>query len=310
MTKNNDNFPTAVPGGAIVALVTPFSDDGRSLDLAAFKALVDWHVHCGTAAVVVAGTTGESAALTDAERDSLLEAALAAADRRIPVIAGTGAPVTEKAVAQSRRAAGLGADAVLVVTPYYNRPPQRGLVEHYLRVADACPAPVVVYNVPKRTATDLAPDTMLKLAGHPNIAAVKEAVVDMARVRRYAEAGVMVLSGDDGSALEAMRNGASGVISVAANVAPEALAALCRAARHEDWEQALKIDGTLEPLYRFLGVESNPIPVKWLLAQAGRAGPAIRSPLMPLMAELHDQGRAVLSGLEQPGRPQSGTELA
>ena len=284
--------------GSIVALVTPFEAGGERIDRAAWRRLVEWHIEAGTDGIVVAGTTGESAALDAGERDWLLESALETAAGRCTVLAGTGAPSTGAAVALSRRAAQLGADAVLVVAPYYNRPPQRGLVAHYLAIADSVEAPVILYNVPSRTASDIQPETALALAAHENVLAIKEAVADMARVARYAEAGLDVLSGDDPTALEAMRHGAKGVISVAANVAPAPMSRMCGLAADGDFEAAAEIDAQLKPLYRFLGVESNPIPAKWLLSASGRIGRDLRLPLVELDESHHAAGRRLLESLE------------
>ncbi|MBL39332.1 MAG: 4-hydroxy-tetrahydrodipicolinate synthase [Xanthomonadales bacterium] len=284
--------------GSIVALVTPFEAGGERIDRAAWRRLVEWHIEAGTDGIVVAGTTGESAALDAGERDWLLESALETAAGRCTVLAGTGAPSTAAAVALSRRAAQLGADAVLVVAPYYNRPPQRGLVAHYLAIADSVEAPVILYNVPSRTASDIQPETALALAAHENVLAIKEAVADMARVARYAEAGLDVLSGDDPTALEAMRHGAKGVISVAANVAPAPMSRMCGLAADGDFEAAAEIDAQLKPLYRFLGVESNPIPAKWLLSASGRIGRDLRLPLVELDESHHAAGRRLLESLE------------
>ena len=282
--------------GSLVALVTPMRADG-AIDLDAWARLLDWHVAAGSDGVVVGGTTGESATLDAGERDRLLESALDRVGDRIRVIAGTGAAATAVAVDQSRRAAALGAHAVLVVTPYYNRPPQRGLVAHYRAVADASDAPVILYNVPGRTAIDLAPETAIEIAGHERIVGLKEAVADMGRVRQLTEAGLGVLSGDDPSARAAMAAGAVGVISVAANIVPDRFAALCRAARNDRSDEAEALDAELASLYRFLGVESNPVPAKWLLAEQGRIGPGIRLPLVPLDDAHHETGRALLRTL-------------
>ena len=286
--------------GSLVAIVTPM-DAGGAVDFAAWDSLLDWHAEAGTSGVVVGGTTGESATLSSSERDALLERALARIGDRCRVIAGTGAAATSLAIAQSRRAAELGAHAVLVVTPYYNRPPQRGLAAHYRAVADACDAPLILYNVPGRTAVDLDPRTTIELCRHERIVGIKEAVADMDRVRHLAEAGVGVLSGDDPTARSALRCGAKGVISVAANIVPDRFAAMCREAcaghdgRSEDRSEDL--DASMSALYRFLGVETNPIPAKWLLGELGRIGPGIRLPLVPLDPAHHDGGRALLAAL-------------
>ncbi len=293
MQEMNDK----ITSGSIVALVTPFEADGGCVDKAAWLRLLEWHAEAGTGAVVVAGTTGESATLAADERDWLLQSAVESAAGRCAVIAGTGSASTATAVALSRRAAQLNADAVLVATPYYNRPPQRGLLAHYRAIADDCEVPLILYNVPSRTAVDIEPETALTLAGHPNVVAIKEAVADMSRVQRYVEAGLAVLSGDDPSALEAMRHGAAGVISVASNIVPAMMARMCRLAAEKDFAAAGAINARLEPLYRFLALESNPIPAKWLLSAAGRIGPDLRLPLVGLDETHHAGGRRLLASL-------------
>ena len=282
--------------GSLVALVTPMQADG-ALDLEAWDGLLDWHADAGTDGVVVGGTTGESATLTAEERDALLQRALDRIGDRCRVIAGTGAAATRTAIDQSVRAAELGAHAVLVVTPYYNRPPQRGLAEHYRAVADACPAPLILYNVPGRTAVDLDPQTTIALCRHERIVGIKEAVADMDRVRHLVEHDVQVLSGDDPTARSAMQAGARGVISVAANIVPARFKALCRAAREGQLERADALDTELAALYSYLGVEANPIPAKWLLQASGRIGSGIRLPLVPLDSAHHAAGRALLDAL-------------
>jgi len=286
-----------IASGSIVALVTPFEAGGRRLDRAAWLRLIEWHAEAGTSAIVVAGTTGESATLAPDERDWLLHTAVESASGRLAVIAGTGSASTATAVALSERAAALGADAVLVASPYYNRPPQRGLVAHYRAIAEGCDVPLMLYNVPSRTAVDIEPETVLALAENPKVVAIKEAVADMDRIRRYARAGLAVVSGDDASALEAMRNGASGVISVASNIVPELVARMCRLAAATDFGAAGEINARLEPLYRFLALESNPIPAKWLLSETGRVGPGLRLPLLELDQAHHADGRSLLASL-------------
>lgn len=282
--------------GSLVALVTPMRADG-AIDAETWLRLLDWHAATGTRGVIVGGTTGESATLTAEERDRLLELALERVGNRIRVIAGTGSAATAAAVEQSRRAAQLGAHAVLVVTPYYNRPPQRGLAAHYRAIADACDAPLILYNVPGRTAVDLAPETTIALCEHERIVGIKEAVADMDRVRRLAEAGVGVLSGDDPTARAALDAGAVGVISVAANIVPDRFSAMCHAARAGRRGEAESLDDELRSLYRFLGAESNPVPAKWLLTELGRIGPGIRLPLVALDDMHHETGRALLRTL-------------
>lgn len=276
--------------GSIAALATPFLPGGEGIDELAWRQLLAWHADAGTAGVVVSGTTGESATTTAEERDRLLEHAVESAGSRLDVIAGTGSASTAIAVKQSRRAADLGATAVLVATPYYNRPPQRGLLAHYREIADDCPVPVILYNVPSRTAVDLEPETVLALAAHSNVVAIKEAVPEMHRVEAYAEAGLAVYSGDDPSALEAMRHGARGVISVAANVVPRAMARMCAHADAGEFEAAEGIDSKLRALYRFLCAEPNPVPLKWMLATLGKMGPDLRLPLVPMDPRHHAAG--------------------
>lgn len=286
--------------GSIVALATPMNADGR-IDYDAWSALVDWHLDAGTAGIVVAGTTGESPVLSGDEFTALLDAAAARCRGRIPVLAGTGGADTKKVVAQTRQAAGHGADAVLVVTPYYNRPPQRGLEAHYRTVADASPVPLVLYNVPGRTGCDLHPETSLRLLEHPGIVGLKEAVADPGRVSELvagAPEEVCILSGDDPSACRSMQLGAHGVISVAANIAPAAMAELCRLAVAGEDSGAAPLDARLAGLYDFLAVESNPIPVKWLLHRMGRAGSGIRLPLMALDERYRARADELIAALD------------
>lgn len=279
--------------GSIVALVTPMTAD-RAVDYAAWERLLDWHLQEGTRGLVVAGTTGESPVLAGEEFEQLLASAVERIGGRIPVLAGTGTAATDKTVALTRRAADLGADAALVVTPYYNRPPQRGLEAHFRAVADASEIPVVLYNVPSRTAVDLEPDTTLSLAAHENIIAIKEAVSDPGRISALVRGGITVLSGDDASACRSMLAGARGVISVAANIVPGIFARLCESALNGHAGQASAEDERLRELYEFLGTEVNPIPVKWLLARLGRIGTGIRLPLVELDSDARERGEQLL----------------
>jgi len=274
--------------GSIVALLTPFTADG-GIDRQALRRLVDFHVEAGTNAIVVAGTTGESASLLDGEFEQLLSATLDESEGRIPIIAGTGSAATAHTIRQSLKAQELGASAVLVVTPYYNRPPQRGLAAHYRAVADSIEIPLIMYNVPSRTSVDLKPETAIELAAHPGIAGLKEAVPDPGRVAfLVANCGpdFAVLSGDDPSCLAAMRAGARGVVSVAANIVPGLMQALCQAAANGDWEGALDVNQRLGKLYETLALETNPIPVKWAAFEIGLLGPKLRLPLTVLETEL------------------------
>ena len=285
--------------GSIVALVTPFTEAG-GIDFAALEGLVEFHAAAGTSALVIAGTTGESATLERDEFDALLSAAIQRSAGRVKVLAGTGSASTAHAVALSRRAEAAGADGVLVVAPYYNRPTQRGLALHFTAIADALSIPLVLYNVPSRTAVDLAPETTAELSRHPGIVGIKEALPDMQRIKFLVSAcgpNFDILSGDDPSCLEAMRSGARGVVSVAANIAPRQLSDLCEACAVGDWSRAEDIDESLASLYETLALETNPIPVKWAAFEMGLIGPGIRPPLTPLDAQFRDRVRECLDRL-------------
>jgi 4-hydroxy-tetrahydrodipicolinate synthase len=288
--------------GSITALITPFLD-GESLDEGAWVELLDWHRQSGTAGVVVGGTTGESVNLTASEFDRLLFLALERVGDSMRVLAGTGSPSTQETLVRTRAAARAGAHAALVVTPAYNRPTQRGLELHYRAVADVSDIPVVLYNVPSRTACDLSPETVSRLADHPNIVAIKEAVGDRERVRALLATGLTVLSGDDPSCCQAMLAGAAGVISVAANVDPRRMAELCRRASQGEEAQARSIDRELMALYGFLGAESNPIPVKWMLHRMGRIGTGLRLPLTPLDPAYRDEADRLIDTLRLDAVP-------
>lgn len=272
--------------GSITALATPFTASGE-IDFSAWQRLLQALLDGGSSAVVVAGSTGEAAALEDAEYDRLLAAAVEFIDGRIPVLAGTGHSATARTIAQTRRAAELGADAALVVTPPYVRPTQAGLIAHYRAVADAGDLPVMLYNVPGRTGCDMLPETVAELAPHPRIIGLKEARNEPQRMQALLPIrgeGFSLVSGDDPTFLRAMLAGADGVISVASNVVPAAFARLCTLAAAGDAEQARQLDARLHGLYEFLGIESNPIPLKALLALAG-IGHGPRLPLTPLSAQ-------------------------
>jgi 4-hydroxy-tetrahydrodipicolinate synthase len=274
--------------GSITALATPFDRDGR-LDEAAWLRLVDAQLAAGTQAVVVAGSTGEAAALFDIEYDLLLRRAVERVGGRVPVLAGTGLSNTAKTIEQTRRAAALGADAALVVTPPYVRPTQAGLVAHYTAIADDGALPVVLYNVPGRTGCDMLPDTVATLARHDRVIAFKEAVDDPARMQSLLALrgdGFAILSGDDPTACRAMLAGADGVVSVASNVLPGAFRKLCDLARRGAREDAEALDAELRDIVAFLGVEPNPVPVKAILQRQG-IGEGLRLPLLPLSAAHH-----------------------
>jgi 4-hydroxy-tetrahydrodipicolinate synthase len=286
--------------GSIPALVTPMRTDG-SIDFDAWERVLDHHVDAGTDAVVVGGTTGESPVLDRSELEELIRRAKARLRGRMPVIAGSGTNGTAKSVALSQAAERAGADALLTVTPYYNKPMQEGLYQHFNAIADAVGVPVILYNVPSRTGCDMLPETIARLSQHPRIVGVKEATGDVSRVARileHARAGFVVLSGDDLTALELMRAGARGVISVTANVAARAMHELCVAALEGRTDEAEAIDRRLRGLHKDLFVESNPIPVKWAAHRIGLVGRGIRLPLTWL-APGHES--AVEAALRQAG---------
>jgi len=270
--------------GSIVALVTPMHADG-AVDWERLRKLVDWHVAEGTNAIVAVGTTGESATLGFEEHDLVVREVISVAAGRIPVIAGTGANATEEAIRLSRAAKRDGADACLLVTPYYNKPTQEGLYRHYVAIAEAVDIPQILYNVPGRTACDMLPETVERLSKVPNIVGIKEATGNLARVRDIRErcgADFLIYSGDDATAVEAILMGGDGNISVTANVVPKKMAALCKAALAGDATTARALDAEINALHRDLFVESNPIPVKWALEQMGLINSGIRLPLTPL----------------------------
>lgn len=282
--------------GSLVALVTPMTAEG-AIDEDRWRLLLRWQREQGTAGVVVAGTTGESASLSEAEFVSLVSIALEESGGTLKVIAGTGFPSTAQSIARTALAARLGADAALVVTPAYTRPSQRGLLAHYLAIADQAEIPVVLYNVPSRTAVDLLPETSLALARHPRVIAIKEAVGDPERVRKLVDGGLRVLSGDDPSCCESMLAGAQGVISVAANVVPAAFARLSELALSGQAEEARRLNAGLQALYAFLTIEANPVPVKWLLQRMGLIADGLRLPLVNLDPRLRPQADQLLAGL-------------
>lgn len=293
--------------GSITALATPFDASGE-IDLDAWRRLLALQLEGGTQAVVVAGSTGEAAALFDAEYDTLLRVAVEFVAGRVPVLAGTGLSATAKTIEQTRRAAVLGADAALVVTPPYVRPTQLGLVAHYRAVADDGALPVVLYNVPGRTGCDMLPATVAELAPHPRIVGIKEARSDAERMGdllALRSEGFTVLSGDDPTACRAMLAGADGIVSVASNVVPASFRRLADHARAGRAVEAQALDARLAPLYDFLGVESNPIPLKALLARQG-LGHGLRLPLLPLSAghsAMADRLATLVRGIEGQHAP-------
>jgi len=267
--------------GSMVALVTPMDAQG-GLDWDSLSKLVDFHLQEGTNAIVAVGTTGESATLSVAEHIEVIRRVVDQVNGRIPVIAGTGANSTSEAVELTENAKTAGADACLLVTPYYNKPTQEGLYLHFKHIAEAVAIPQILYNVPGRTVCDMLPDTVERLSKVPNIIGIKEATGDLKRGREVLDrvsTDFLVYSGDDPTAIELMLMGGKGNISVTANVAPRAMSELCAAAMAGDAETARAINERLMPLHRALFLEANPIPVKWALHEMGLMGNGIRLPL-------------------------------
>lgn len=270
--------------GSVVAMVTPFFEGAVDHESAA--ALVAWQIEEGTSAILISGTTGESPTLTEDERVALLETAIRAVDGRVPVIAGTGSNNTAHAIESSRRAQEAGADGLLLVTPYYNKPNQAGLLGHYRAIADAVRLPICLYSVPGRTGVAIAPETVAALARHERIVALKEAGGNVDRVSEIRQlTDITILSGDDPLALPMMAVGAKGVISVTANVAPRAVAGMVRDLEVGRFEQALAAHESLYPLSRAMFFDTNPIPVKTALAMMGKVREEFRLPLVRISAE-------------------------
>lgn len=282
--------------GSIVALITPMHADG-GIDEESLRHLVEWHIAEGSAAIVAVGTTGESATLDEDEHCAVITRTVEFAAGRIPVIAGTGANSTREAIELTRCAKTAGADAALLVTPYYNKPTQDGLYRHFRAVAEAVELPQILYNVPGRTACDMLPETVARLAPIDTIVGIKEATGDLARVsvlRDSCGASFALYSGDDATAREFMLRGGDGVISVTSNLAPRQMQAMCEAALRGEREQAEVLDRPLGALHRDLFLEANPIPVKWGAAELGLCAQGIRLPLTWLSGQYHDQVRAAM----------------
>lgn len=270
--------------GSIVALITPMHANG-DIDLAGLTRLLEFHIESGTHAIVSVGTTGESATLSVAEHLAVIEHTIQVVAGRIPVVAGTGANSTREAIELTRKAKQLGADACLSVVPYYNKPNQKGLIAHFKSIADAVDIPLVLYNVPGRTVADLQNQSVVELMQHPNIIAVKDATGNVERgteLIKLTKGHIDVISGDDGTALDLMRAGAVGDISVTANVAPRMMSQMCDLALAGKFSEAQQIDDQLRPLHEILFVEANPIPVKYAVSKMGYTHNALRLPLVPL----------------------------
>ena len=274
-----------VLSGSIVALVTPMEENGL-VDFNAIKKLVDWHVKEGTSGIVAVGTSGESATLEIDEHLEVIKSVVKYADGRIPIIAGSGSNSTAQAIKTTSESYKIGADYSLLVTPYYNKPSQKGLIEHYLKIADSCDIKQILYNVPSRTSCDLSPDTVQILSRHENIIGIKEAVNTRERMTKLKTISdlnedFLVFSGDDETFIDLLSFGGSGVISVAANIIPKAIAEICKHYA-DDKSYAIELNKQYKYLYELLFVESNPIPVKWMMYKMGLIKNSIRLPLIEL----------------------------
>lgn len=284
--------------GSMVALVTPMTIE-QTLDLKALERVVEFHLHNNTDALVVAGTTGESAVLSIKEQNLLINAVLEQVNGAIPVIAGTGAQSTEQAILNAKHAESLGVNGALIMTPAYIKPPQRGLIAHYEAIAKQTDLPIILYNVPGRTVSDLLPESIKILSERSNIVAIKEATGSIERTKEIIDLcgnNINLLSGDDASNVELLKAGACGVISVTANVAPLQMHNICRLAIEGKWFEVEAMDKKLQALHRDLFIESNPIPVKWAMSQMNLCQPTLRLPLADLDKKHYD---VVMSALKQ-----------
>ena len=282
--------------GSLVAIVTPMHADG-SLDVPGLRKLIDWHIAEGTDGIVIVGTTGESPTVSVEEHCELIRIAVEHTNKRIPIIAGSGANSTAEAIALTKSAKLSGADASLQVVPYYNRPTQEGMYQHFKKIAESVDIPIILYNVPGRTVADMSNETMLRLAKIPGIIGVKEASGNIGRnleLLRLAPESFAVYSGDDATAIALMMCGGKGNISVTANVAPKAMHEMCKAAMSGNIAEAVSINNRLIPLHNKLFVEPNPVPVKWALTEMGMIPSGLRLPLVGLSAQYHDTVRDAL----------------
>ncbi len=286
--------------GSMVAMVTPMHADG-TIDDDGLSRLIEFHIESGTDAIVAVGTTGESATLDHTEHSEVIARVVELAGGRIPIIGGTGANSTSEAINLTRAAKDAGVDACLLVTPYYNKPMQEGLYLHYKAIAEAVDVPQILYNVPGRTACDMVPATVARLAKISNIIGIKEATGDLDRIKELVAGcgpDFKVFCGEDWLAMKAILAGARGVISVTANVAPVQMHDMCMRALEGDAEGAAQIDDCLQPLHKALFLESNPIPVKWAVSEMGYMGKGIRLPLTELSVAHHDAVRAAMRTAE------------
>ena len=289
--------------GSLVALVTPMLPNG-DVDYPCLENLIDWHIDQGTNGIVSVGTTGESATLNVKEHLDVIAFTINHADKRIPVIAGSGANSTREAIDLTKESKRLGADYALIVTPYYNKPNQNGLIAHYSAIADAADIDQILYNVPSRTACDLLPSSVSVLSEHKNIIGIKEAVDDKFRIKKLvqislnSDSNFSVFSGDDPTFMDSLLLGTHGVISVSANVSPKSHSEICSAVRNGDYKKAQMLNELNSNLYRLLFVESNPIPVKWVLYKMNLIKNAIRLPLMELDEAFHEEMLSEMIKLE------------
>ena len=288
--------------GSLVALVTPFQKDG-SVDYESLRRLIDWHIDQGTDGIVSVGTTGESATLNVNEHIDVIEFTANHVDKRVPVIAGTGANSTQEAIDLSEESRRKGADHVLLVTPYYNKPNQKCLIAHFEKIANSVSINQILYNVPSRTACDLLPESVEVLSKHKNIIGIKEAVDNMDRIKSLTNISknnndFLVFSGDDPTFMNALNNGAHGMISVAANIIPKSISDICSFIRENNKEEARALNEINNNLYKLLFVESNPIPLKWMLYKMGLIQNSIRLPLIELDETFHDETMSELMRLK------------
>ena len=289
--------------GSLVALVTPLHENG-DIDYDALYSLIDWHIDKGTNGIVSVGTTGESATLRLQEHLDVVEATVKHVNKRLPVISGTGANSTEEAIELSKESKLIGADYALSVTPYYNKPTQKGLIAHYTKIAESADIKQILYNVPSRTVCDILPETVEILSQHNNIIGIKEALDDSSRIKTLVQISknnnndFLIFSGDDPTFLQSLNIGAHGVISVSANVVPETISKICKYIRNDQLEEAKILDEKYKNLYRLLFVESNPTPVKWILNKMGLISNSIRLPLLQLDETFHEEIMSELVKLE------------
>ncbi len=285
--------------GSIVAIVTPMHEDG-SLDLDALEGLIEHHINSGTDGIVSVGTTGESATLSHDEHHTVIERTIQCAAGRIPVIAGTGSNSTKEALDLTRAAHELGADACLLVVPYYNKPTQEGMYQHFKLIAESVPIAQILYNVPGRTSSDLDNDTAIRLSHIDNIIGIKDATADVERGRRLIEQtpdDFASYSGEDATAMDLMLAGGKGTISVTANVAPKLMHEMCSAAVAGDARLAKELNDRLDPVHDAVFIESNPIPAKWVVAEQGYIKNCLRLPLLPLSDHVHEHVRTAMKGV-------------